>query len=164
MSKQYVVTIGRQCGSGGHTIGKQAAERLSIPFYDKELVKSVAQRSGLSKETIEREGEYSTPSLLFNAASNGYSAYSADKKENMLLADQINAYQTELIREWAEKGSCVIVGRCADYILRGRENCFRIFICGELKDRADRVIQEHEIDEENAEAHIKDRDKKRASY
>ena len=82
----------------------------------------------------------------------------------MDIPDQINAYQTELIQKWAKEGPCVIVGRCADYLLHDSAACFRVFICGELKDRANRVIQEYEIDEKNAEAHIKERDKKRARY
>lgn len=159
-----IITIGRECGSGGHTIGKQIAERLNIPFYDKKLIEIVAERSGLSKETIAREGEYSTPSLLYNIATSGYLTYSVDDKKNMMLPDQINAFQTELIHELAEKGACVIVGRCADYILHGRNDCFHAFIHGNLEDRAKRVIQEHGIASNEAERHVKERDKKRARY
>lgn len=160
-----VITIGRQCGSGGHTIGKTVAERLEIPFYDKKLVQIVAERSGLSAETVKREGEYSSTSSLFTSVSaRGYSAYNASQKRNMALPDQINAYQTELIKELADKGSCVIVGRCADYILQGREDCFHVFITGELPDRAERVIREHGIAADTARTHVKERDRRRSSY
>ena len=167
--KRYVITISHQCGSGGHTIGKTVAERLGIPFYDKKLVQIVAERSGLSPETVEKQGEYHTPSLLYNIATGGYSAYashqySAENRQAMRLPDQINAYQTELIKELAEKEPCVIVGRCADSVLRDREDCFHVFIFGTLGDRADRVVAEHGIDPKAAEGHVRERDKKRAAY
>ena len=163
--KKCVITIGRKCGSGGHTIGKTVAERLGIPFYDKKLVKVVAERSGLSAKTVGWEGEYSSASSLFTSVSSrGYSAYNANQRDNMALPDQINAYQTELIKELAEKGACVIVGRCADYILQGRKDCFHVFITGELPDRAVRVIEEHGITADTARSHVKGRDKKRSSY
>lgn len=163
--KKYVITIGRQCGSGGHTIGKTVAEQLGIPFYDKKLVQIVAERSGLSAETVRREGEYSSAGSLFTSVSaRGYSAYNASQKGNMALPDQINAYQTELIKELADKGACVIVGRCADYILQGREDCFHVFISGALPDRANRVIMEHGIAAGAAKSHVKERDKKRSGY
>ena len=79
--KKCIITIGRQCGSGGHTIGKKVAERLEVPFYDKKLVEIVAERSGLSAETVKREGEYSSTSSLFTSVSSrGYSAYNASQK------------------------------------------------------------------------------------
>ena len=82
----------------------------------------------------------------------------------MALPDQVNAYQTELIKELAEKESCVIVGRCADYILQGREDCFHVFITGALPDRANRVIAEHGVAVDAARSHVKERDRKRSSY
>ena len=108
--KKCVITIGRQCGSGGHTIGKTVAERLGIPLYDKKLVQIVAERSGLSAETVRREGEYSSASSLFTSiSSRGYSAYNANQRGNMALPDQINAYQTELIKELADEGMTMVI-------------------------------------------------------
>lgn len=159
-----IITISRQCGSGGHTIGKLVAERLGVAFYDKEIVNIVAKRSGLSPQVVEQDGEYFTQSLLYQLATQGFSAYSADQKNNMILSDQINAYQTELIKELAGKEPCVIVGRCADYVLRDRDDCFHVFICGALSDRAKRVVEEHGIGAHDAETHVKERDKKRARY
>lgn len=159
-----VITIGRQCGSGGHTIAKLVAERLGIPFYDKEIIKTVSKRSGLSEETVEKEGEYSTPSLLFNLATRGISGYNAASKDSMLMRDLINAYQTEYIKEIADKGPCVIVGRSADYILEDRDDCLNVFIVGDLEDRAKRVVEEHGVAADEAEKHVLDRDKKRSKY
>lgn len=163
--KQNIITISRQCGSGGHTIGKMLAERLGYEFYDKEIIKDVSIKSGLSEKTVEEKSEYSsTNSLLYNIATRGVSAYNVADKDNMLIQDMVNAYQTEYIREIAEKGSCVIVGRSADYILGDREDCFNVFICGNMEDRERRVIERHEVDAQEAKWHIISRDKKRSKY
>lgn len=160
-----IITIGRQCGSGGHTIGKKVSEKLGIPFYDKEIIKEVAKKSGLSEETIEKKGEYSaTNSFLFNVATRGISAYNASDISSLPIAEQINAYQTEYIKEIAEKGSCVIVGRSADYILADRSDTLNVFICGKLEDRMARVVAEYDIAEKDAKSHITERDKKRSKY
>lgn len=159
-----IITIGRQCGSGGHTIGKELAERLSIPFYDKELIDEVAKRSGLTEEIIENEGEYSTNSFLFNLVNGFYNNYDFTKRETLPLREQINAYQTEFIREVAEKGACVIVGRCADYILREREDCLHVFIYGNMDERVKRVVDEHRVPKSDAHLHVRNRDKKRANH
>lgn len=159
-----VITIGRQCGSGGHTIGKLVAERLGVPFYDKEIIKAVARRSGLSEDTVEQKGEYSTSSFLYNVATRGISAYNMSNRDTMPLAEQINAYQTEYIKEIAEQGSCVIVGRSADYILADREDTLNVFIYGDLEDRMARIVSEHGVAEKEAKEHVLERDKKRSKY
>ena len=160
-----VITIGRQCGNGGRTIGAMVAAKLDIPFYDKRLIEIVSQRSGLAQETIEQEGEYHHSSLLYNiAASGGFYAYDASRRSEMRLPDQINAYQTELIKEVAENGPCVIVGRCADYILKDRTDCFHVFIHGTMNERMKRVVAEHQISADRAKFHIMERDRKRARY
>lgn len=159
-----IITIGRQCGSGGHTIGKLVAERLGWDFYDKEIIKAVSVKSGLTEETVEKEGEYSTTSLLFNIATRGISSYNVNDKNRMLMRDLVNAYQTDFIKEVSEKSPCVIVGRSADYILSDRTDCLNVFIFGDLADRQNRVIKEHHIDAKDAKNHILERDKKRAKY
>lgn len=159
-----IITIGRQCGSGGHTIGEMVAERLGIPFYDKEIIQKVAEETGLSEETIEKEGEYSTTSILYNIATRGISGYNVAKNENMLLRDQINAYQTNYIKELAEQGPCVIVGRSADYILEDRDDCVHVFIYGDLEDRMRRVENEHGVSSKDSKKHVLSRDKKRSKY
>lgn len=159
-----VITISRQCGSGGHTIGKMVAERMGIPLYDSNLVEMVAERSGLSRETVREQGEYASFSLLYSLAMNIASGHTLNEKGNMVLPDQINAFQTELIQELADKGPCVIIGHCADYVLRSRPDCLHVFISGSLEDRKKRVISEHNIAAAEAEAHVKDRDSKRARH
>ena len=159
-----IITISRQCGSGGHTIGQAVAKKLGIPLYDKKILEEVAKRSGLAEDVIETEGEYSTSSLLFGIAMGTYNGWDATQRESMPLREQINAYQTEFIREVAEKGACVIVGRCADYILRERADCINVYIYGEESDRVKRVIEEHRVSDLEAAAHVKKRDKKRAAH
>lgn len=163
MSKR-VITISRQCGSGGHTIGKAVAERLGISFYDKQLIDIVSERSGLSKETIQNYGEYANSSLLYYLVTSLSSGYNAVDKGKMVLPDQVNAFQTELIREIADKEPCVIVGRGADYILRERNDCLHVYIYGDLNDRKRRVVAEHGIPTEDAETHVLERDKKRIRH
>lgn len=159
-----IITISRQCGSGGHTIGKLTAERLGVPFYDKEIIKAVAKRSGFSEEIIEQKGEYSTPSFLYNVATRGISAYNMSNRDTMPLAEQINAYQTEYIKELANNGPCVIVGRSADYILADRNDTFNVFVYGKLEDRMARIVSEHGVAENEARSHVLERDKKRSKY
>ena len=166
--KKCVITIGRQCGSGGHTIGKTVAERLGIPFYDKKLVQIVAKRSGLSAETVRREGEYSSASSLFTSVSSrGYSAYNANQRGNMALPDQINAYQTELIKELAEKESCVFVGRAAGFVLdqdEEIERLVRIFVYADKVKKVQRTMEVDCIDEERAKRRVKKIDRERREY
>jgi cytidylate kinase len=158
-----IITIGRECGSGGHTIGKTVAARLGVSFYDKKLIELVAQRSGLSEEVIREQGEYAAGSLLYELATNlSYGYMSTDG--GMTLPDRIYAFQSELIEELAGQEPCVIIGRCADYILRQRTDCLNVFIYAEKDDKVQRIIQRHQIDAKEAEKHIRERDKKRASH
>ena len=159
-----IITISRQCGSGGHTIGQAISDKMGIPLYDKRILEEVAKRSGLAEEVIETEGEYSTPSMLFGIAMGIYNGWDATQRETMPLREQINAYQTEFIREVAEKGGCVIVGRCADYILRERTDCLNVYIYGDEKDRIKRVIEEHRVPDFEASVHVRKRDKNRAAH
>ena len=159
-----IITISRQCGSGGHTIGKMLADRLGYDFYDKDIIKAVSVQSGLSEKTVEREGEYSTTSLLYNIAVNGISPYNVSSKDHMLIRDLVNSYQVDFIKKAAEKGNCIIIGRSADYILRDRTDCINIFVHGDLDDRAKRVVDEHEVEEADAVQHVLERDKKRSKY
>ena len=112
-----VITISRMFGSGGRTIGKAVAQRLGIPYYDKELVDAVAKESGFSHEFIEEIGEYAsvTSSFLFNIA---VSSHPMGLIDTMSVSDKLYVCQTNVIRDLADKGPCVIVGRCADYILK----------------------------------------------
>lgn len=159
-----IITISRQCGSGGHTIGQLVAEKLGVTLYDKKILEEVTRRSGLAEDIIETEGEYSNSSMLFGIAMGIYNGWDANQRETLPLREQINAYQTEFIREVSEKGACVIVGRCADYVLRERTDCLNVFIYGDEDDRVNRVIEEHCVPKSEAVSHVRKRDKKRAAH
>lgn len=159
-----IITISRECGSGGHTIGQLIAEKLNVSFYDKKLLELVARQSGLTEDFIEEQGEHSKRGLLYNLAANISYAYNVNTKGNMILPDQIFAFQTDIIKELAEKESCVIVGRCSDYILRNRGDCLHVFIHANMEAKKARIIAEHRVAPDQAETHIKDREKKRAAH
>ena len=128
-----VITISREFGSGGRTIGRMVAERLGYAFYDEELVNEVAKRSGFCPEFIKEQGEYATSrhSLLFSLATAQQFSL-----EGLSTMDQLYIEQTKIIEELAEEGNCVIVGRCADYILRERKDTIHIFIYGDEQEKA----------------------------
>ena len=129
-----IVTISRQFGSGGHTIGKLAAERLGFPFYDQEIIERVMERTGLSGEYIQETGEYASKnsSFMFNLAL----ASSVNSTNPVTPYDKVFLAQNKVILDIAKHGPCVIVGRCADYILKSREDCLRIFIFADEESRA----------------------------
>lgn len=154
--KNRVITISREFGSGGRTIGKRVAAELSIPCYDNELLQKIAQESGFQESYIKEAGEYAPGGFLANAFSR------QDFGPNN--ADYLWQIQYRIISELAEKGSCVIVGRCADYILRGKADCLRVFIHADMKFRAARIVQEYGERTESPEQRLKDKDKRRTAY
>lgn len=134
-----VITISRETGSGGHTIGKMLAERLGYDFYDKELISLVAKETHLDEGTIAENGENMSDKTYIDMAS-GFIPFSRKAK---IPVDKIQQTQNKLIQSIAEKGNCVIVGRGADYILSGKKDAFHIFIHANMEHRIARV-QRHE--------------------
>ena len=158
-----IITISRAFGSGGRTIGKEVAQRLGIPYYDKELVEAVAKESGFHADFIEEAGEYApvSSSFLFSIA---VSPNPMSMVHTMSMADQLFVYQTNVIRDLAEKGPCVIVGRCADYILREREDALHVFIHADMKHRAERIVRLYGETKQTPEKRLTDKDTKRKVY
>ncbi len=156
-----IITISREFGSGGRTIGKLVAERLGYQFYDRELVNKVAERSGFSPEFIEEGGEYASAksSLLFAMATAGQ--YSAD---GLSMHDRLYIEQTRFIEELAEQGKCVIVGRCADYILRDNKDCLHVFIHADMASRAKRIVERYGEKDKSPEKRLAEKDQKRRVY
>ena len=151
-----VITVSREFGSGGRTIGKMVAEKLGIPCYDAELIQKIAEESGYAADYIREEGE---------GASGGWlSALFTDRSMGLTNQDKIWNIQSRVIEELAEKGPCVIVGRCADYILREKANCLNVFIHASMEKRAERIVQEYGEREESPEQRLRDKDKRRAAY
>ena len=158
-----VITISRAFGSGGRTIGKEVAKRLNIPCYDKELVDKVAEESGFHADFIKEAGEYApvTNSFLFNIA---VSPNPMSMMNTMSMADQLFVCQTNVIRKLADEGPCVIVGRCADYILKDREDCLHVFIHADMDFRADRIVAKYGHTKQTPKKRLTDKDNKRRVY
>ena len=158
-----VITISRAFGSGGRTIGKEVAKRLNIPYYDKELVDKVAEESGFHADFIEEAGEYApvTNSFLFNIA---VSSNPMAMMHSMSMADQLFVCQTNVIRKLADEGPCVIIGRCADYILKDREDCLHVFIHADMQHRAERIVEKYGQTKQSPQKRLTDKDNKRRVY
>lgn len=153
--KKFIVTIAREHGSGGRIIGKKIADELGVKFYDRELIALTAKQTGLSEAFINEIEDQKPSSLL-------YSLYMGTYVPNVY--DEAYVAQANLIRGLAEKDSCVIVGRCADYILRDFDNCYHFFIHAPIEDRAKRITEEYGEQVKDPIAAVKKWDKKRANY
>lgn len=151
-----IITISREFGSGGRTIGKMVAEKLGLPCYDAELIQKIAEESGFAADYIREEGEY--------ASGGRFSPLFSDRSMGPTNQDKLWSFQRKVILELAEKGPCVIVGRCADYILKGRADCLNVFIHADLQHRAERIVKEYGERAETPEQRLRDKDKRRAAY
>ena len=154
-----VITISRQFGSGGRTIGRLVGEKLGIPCYDQELLEQLAEKSGFAKEYIKERGEYTERGGWLANALSGRIGGGMNNQDYLWIA------QRELILELAAQGSCVIVGRCADYVLRDESNILRVFVFGDLDHRKERVMQRHpDVTSAQVVDIINKTDKRRSSY
>lgn len=153
-----IITISRQFGSGGRTIGRELASKLGIPCYDAELLEKMAEESGFAKEYIEEQSEYAPGAHWLSNVFSGrdYNGHS--------YQDDLWIIQQKIITELAEKESCVIVGRCADYILKDKADCLRVFIHADMEDRAKRIVEQYGERSDSPEKRLRDKDKRRASY
>ena len=162
---RYIITIGRQFGSGGRSIGQKIAEKLNIHFYDKELISIAAKESGTDPEIFKDVDEKAANSLLYSLSTGMYgfgSGFSA--MGDLPVNDKLYLLQHKIIKEIAEKENCVIVGRCADYVLRENPDCVNIFIYADMAFRKEQSVKKHGIDEARAEHIINKTDKSRANY
>ena len=124
-----IITIARQYGSGGHEVGERLAEKLNVPLLDKQLIAMAAKKSGLSEEVFEKADEKAGNSLLYSMVMGNYTFGSRITGINdMPINDKLFILQSDIIKSAADKGPCVIIGRCGDYILREYDNVFRVFI------------------------------------
>jgi len=166
MKGKIIITIARQFGSGGKEIGEKLAEKLEIPFYDKSLIHLAAKESGLDEELFDYADEQAFHNF-WAAASSSNSIFINNRFSlfnEMPLNDKLFIIQSNMIRKLAAAGSCVIVGRCADYILRDDPNTVPVFIHSGEKERLDRVIHTYGIQEKDARDVMVKTDKKRAAY
>ena len=161
-----IYTIGREFGSGGKDIGMALANRLGIKCYDKELLKEASKQSGFCAEIFENHDEKPTSSFLYSLVMDTYSfgGYTSAPFLDMPLNHKVFLAQFDTIKKIAEKESCVIVGRCADYALADNPNCINVFIHADLDYRAERLSQKLNLTVNKARDMIHKTDKQRASY
>lgn len=163
-NKINVITISREYGSGGREIGEKIAKALNIPFYDKVLIDMIAQDCGMAAGYVEEASEKMTMNQAFNISTLGYYSVSPIVENVQVIGEDIFVSQSKIIKDLAEKGPCVIVGRCADYILRERDDVLNVFIHADFEERAKRAVEQYGIEEKNASSVIKKSDKARAKH
>ena len=165
MEKHLVICIGRQFGSGGREIGLGLAKKLGIRFYDKEILKKAAEESGIVEELFEKADEKPTNSFLYSLSMGTHGqAMNFTNYNDYLTNDKLFLFQSNTIRDMAEKDSCVIIGRCADYILRGRKDMLSVFIHAPMELRIQRISRVRNVEEDAARSLIKKTDRQRANY
>ena len=158
--KKMIITISRQFGSGGRTVGRMVAEKLNIPFYDKELVEQIALESGFAPKFVEEHGEHSPGKTVLSYA---FAPQGVPGIMNGLsVADFLWNVQCSTIMQIADKGSCVIVGRNADYILKDRKDCLHVFIYADKEFRADRIVRLYGESEKSPQTRLQEKDKRRS--
>ncbi len=157
--KNYIVTISRQFGSGGRTIGRELANRLGIPFYDKELVEQIALESGFAPQFVEEHGEHAPNKSRFAYAFSGQGG--SGMMNGLSTADFLWSIQCNVIMQLADKGPCVIVGRNADYILKDRKDCIHVYIHADQDSRADRIVRLYGESEKSPAARLNEKDRRR---
>ena len=162
--KNLIITISRQYGSGGRQIGQQLAKELNIPFYDKEIIDLAAKESGLAADFIRGQEQQLTQSLLFSIVTNFTSNAGAFNPNMLSLSDQVYLAEAKAIRSLADKGSCVMVGRCADWVLEKDYDVLRVFVCAPIETRCKRAVEEYGDKAENVQKAVQTIDKQRARY
>lgn len=164
MKENYVITIGRQLGSGGREIGEKLSLQLGISFYDKELIFLASKESGLGKEFFERADE-KRRIPIFGGLFGLKGSMSVEPFSDYYLSNEtLFKIQSDVIRELADKGSCLFVGRCADYILKEHPRCLNIFITADMDERVKRIAAIHKVTEKKAAEIIQKSDKQREGY
>ena len=151
-----VITISREYGSGGRMIGRKLAEKLGIHCYDADLIQRIVDKSGYSADYVKEEGE--------SAAGGVFSTFLADRTRGLTTQDNLWNVQCQVIAELADKESCVIVGRCADSVLKGNPNVLRVFVVGDVEQKNKRLARIQQISVEEADEERKETDKYRRSY
>lgn len=161
MENQIIITIGREYGSGGRELGEMLAKRLNIAYYDKEILTRAAEASGICEEVMEAHDEKGAlRSLLGATATMGGVGFGVQ----MPMNQRIFQAQFDAITQLAQEGPCVFVGRCADYVLRGRPNVTHVFVYASPEHKVERIMRVEGVDEDKARELIKKTDKQRKSY
>ncbi len=159
-----ICTIARQYGSGGHEVGRRLADMLGVKCYDRDLITMAAQKSGMSEEALGHVDEKAASSLLYTLVMGSNMYHSNVDQFNVPINDKLFCIQSEIIREIAEREDCVIVGRCADYVLNEHPQCVRVFVYADFEARVRTVCARESISEGEARDRIIKTDKRRSNY
>lgn len=155
-----IVTIGRQYGSGGHAIGARLGELLGIPCYDRELIQLSSEKSGIEAGNLALHDERTSSASLFKIPEKG----NRITDQGTPIVDTLFLAQSQVIRELAQKGSCVIIGRCADYVLQDQAELFSVFVSAPVEVRVARIAERNHMSESDAEMAVRKVDKQRRTY
>lgn len=156
--EKIFITIGRQYGSGGHEIGERLAGILGIPFYDRELIELASEKSGIERGLLAIHDERPTPAALLKMKGG------AGTMDGQPIGELLFKAQSGIILEAAQKGSCVLIGRCANYVLREQPELFSVYVTAPLEQRILRIMERNRMSREDAEAAVKKVDQQRKSY
>lgn len=163
--ENYVITIARGYGSGGRTIGKMLAKELEIPYYDRELLRLASDESGINEDLFGKADETLKQSLLYKIAKKEYTGeLIPPDREDFVSNDNLFTYQAKVIRDLAEEGPCIVIGRCADFILKDRENVIRLYIHAPMETCVSRERGVLIGNDKEIERQINAIDKRRAAY
>ena len=154
-----IITIGREFGSGGRTIAKMTGEKLGIKVYDNELLIKIAKESGLAQAYVAEKSENLTLSDLIGRSLSGFGTYN-----QVLVEDNLWKMQSEVILDLAKKETCIIVERCADYILKDKADCLKVFVYASLEERINRIVSVYGESDVAPEKRLKDKDKRRSLF
>lgn len=163
MNENFIITIGRQLGSGGHEIGEKLADQLNVSFYDKEIIHLASQESGLGREFFEQVDEKTSHSI-FGGLLGLRGSIDEIYANNYLSNESLFQIQSDVIRKLANERSSIFVGRCADYVLKDNPRCLNLFISANMNDRVKRISELQQTTEKRALEYIEKMDKKRAGY
>lgn len=153
--EHMVIAVGRRYGSGGHEIGERLAKRLGIPFYDRELVEMASKKSGIAQGVLEIHNERAVQATLLKTKSGA---------GGQLIGELLFQLQSQIIRELAEESSCVIIGRCANYVLQDRTDLFSVFVTAPVEKRTQRIMERNRMSREDARTAVEKVDRQRQEY
>ena len=163
--KKFVITIARENGSGGRAVGEKLARRLGVPFYNRDLLRLASDESGISEQLFARADEEVKRTHLFRVAQDAYKGeVIPPDRDDFVSNENLFRYQARVILELARTENCVIIGRCADYILRDRKDCLHVFICSDMASRARRIVERYGQTQKAPEKRLAEKDQKRKVY
>ena len=165
MAKKFTITFGRECGAGATNIAELLSEELNIPYYNKDIFRMVSDKSGVLEEYFHVHNEKPGNNLLYKLIKDLIPKNQKPSLgKDIVSPDNLFRFQSELIQELADNETCMIIGRCSDYVLKEHEDVIRIFVCGDMESRVQRMMEVFSLERDAAVERIKDTDKQRGKY